>query len=390
VCKPAGGTTPLAATPGSEMADGRSADVRWASVKHEDLGKTSIVFGTKGSVRETLLLAAAAPKPPRPAGSYSSSSSASTGERVLNDGVVAGRFRPVTQEQTGEHSLDIDLAWWSASTGRTTHHTLTKVKPFSYYGFGGTPQIVDGGILYQTTSSEPVHFIHDDGRDETFTLPPDATVRNGERLGKHWIFAESSSGDVLLSLSDDAGKTWSQRNWGLDDNGTSLLVLLGGKPTLSFARSYQPSALFAVDGVLPSDPPTPVVVDDSSIDTPCDAHAGSLRVSTYIPTDARHLRARVELSATPTGSAAPLPAGRLSAATRITHGTPQGTACTTAYVLNGNDPKTYDSQTAFLYPEAKGWSGWWFRRVVDAKDSSKKNLVAEPLTCAPGAPEATH
>jgi hypothetical protein len=385
VCKPAGGTTQLATTPGSEMVDGRSADVRWASVKHEDLGKTSIVFGTRGSVRESLLLAGA-PKPKVP-GAPGSSPSSTTGERVLNDGVVAGRFRPVTLEQTGERTLDIDLAWWSASTGRTTHHTLTKVKPFYYYGFGGTPQIVDGGILYQTTSSQPVYFVHDDGRVETFTLPKDATVRNGERLGKRWILADSGSGDVVLSSSDDTGKTWTQKSWGLEDGGTSLLVLLGGKPTLSFARSYLPSALFPVDAVLPDDPPAPVVVDESSIDALCDAKAGTLRVSSYIPADARHLRARVELTPTPAGSSPALPAGRLSAATRITHGTPQGTVCTTAYVLNGSDPKTYDSQTAFLYPEPKGWSGWWFRRVVDAKDSTKKNLVAEPLTCAVGAPE---
>jgi hypothetical protein len=47
--------------------------------------------------------------------------------------------------------------------------------------------------------------------------------------------------------------------------------------------------------------------------------------------------------------------------------------------MSGYDTRNYDSQTAFVYPDANGaWSGWRFRRP---DDRSKSGMVAEQLTC---------
>ena len=64
---------------------------------------------------------------------------------------------------------------------------------------------------------------------------------------------------------------------------------------------------------------------------------------------------------------------QLVASTRVTHDTPNGKTCTSAYALTG-------AQTAFVYPEAKGWSGWRFRPNTDPKDKHA-TFFAEPLTC---------
>jgi hypothetical protein len=382
VCKPAGGATVIAAMPGNEMVDGRAADVRWASVKRDPDGKTSIVFGSAKQVRDTELLPAA-PKA-KPATGKASTQYVS-GDRVLNDGVVAARYTLTNDAEGRREPIEIDLAWWSASTGRTQHHTLHKVPVFfvpSYNGFAGTPQIVDGGLLYQPAQGREVYFVHDDGKLDTLAIPNDANIRNAERLGKGWILADSYLGDVALSWSDD-GKQWSKKDWGLDITGSALLALVDGKPMVSFSRGSLPSALFPLGAAPSTDPPPPVAIDAAGIDGPCDTHAATLRIASFVPSDERRLRARVLVA-----KDAPLPAGRLSVTQRVTHSTAKGTICTSAYILGGNDPKTGAWQSAFLYPDAKGWSAWWFQRGPDPKDASKQVVLASPLACEPGSPEA--
>ena len=380
-CKPTGSPTPLASVPGSELLDSRSADVRWASLKTEADGKTSIVVASRTAIKDTQLLPAA-PKPPPalpPGTAPRPSVSVASGTRVLNDGVVAARYVMRRDAQHNRLPIDVELTWWSASTGKTKHHTLTKLEPFyvsTWGSFSGTPQIVDGGLLFQPSSGREVYFIHDDGKVETFSIPNSAGVRNAERIGKRWLLADSYSGSVQLSWSDDGAKQWSQREWGLDRySGSALMALIDGKPTVSFSRGSLPSELYAVDANVANDPPIPVVLDSATIDTPCDARAASLRVTSYIPSDERRVHARVDPGKDPALI------GQLSTSTRVTHSTQSGTICTSAYVLSGYDGKSYDTQTAFLYPDAKGWSGWWFRRVPDPKDGSKKIVQASALAC---------
>ena len=146
-CKPALAPTAIAQIPGDEMMDNRSGDLRWASVRRSKDSEIAIIFGTRTAVRETVLLAAL-PKP-KAADSRLLHTKIRSGARVLNDGVVAARYHAIKDNQGQPQSIDVDLAWWSASTGRTTRHTLTKQKPFYLSpdgDFSGTPQIVDGGL----------------------------------------------------------------------------------------------------------------------------------------------------------------------------------------------------------------------------------------------------
>jgi hypothetical protein len=375
VCKGAGTTTTVSAVPGTEMVDGRTADVRWATLKHDPDGKTAIVFGNRAQLRETQLLPAA-PKPAKPEPGKPTTSVV-TGDRVLNDGVVAARYKYTTDPDGRRGPVDIELTWWSAATGKTHHHELKKLDGLyiSSWGFTGTPQIVDGGMLYQPSYKSEAYFVHDDGKADKFTIPSGTTVHNAERIGKAWLLAESSSGHVELMWSHEGGKEWTRREWGLESSGTSLMALIDGKATVSFSAGSLPTALFPVSASPSNDPPAPVVIDAGAVDGACDAHAATLRATSYVPSEERRFRARMNAAKDD-----PQPT-HLSMYQRVTHSTASGGICTSAYILTGYNSKTYDSETAFLYPEAKGLSGWWFRRVPDPKDASKRVVQAGPITC---------
>ncbi len=374
-CKATGTPAPMTANPGTDMVDGTAAD-RWASIKHDTDSKVSIVVGTKTAVRELPLLPALPKSPTKPTAS-TTPEELRTGERVLSDGVVAARYRFPPRSATGQlNPVDVELAWWSASTGLTQHKTLSKIPPFrvSRYGFSGTPQIVSGGLLFQGSSSDQVYFIHDDGKVEPLTLPKNASVRDAERLPKRWVLADSEGGAAQISESDDNGKTWKQTAWGLDYWGSIALTSLADKATLSFGNASLPALLFPIDQALPDDPPAPIVIDTSSVDTACDAHAGRHRFTSYIPSDKRPVK--VALTSTKGKDSW---VSNFSPSTRVMHDTASGKMCTSAYVLSGYDSRIYEWQTAFLYPDANGgWSGWRFRRP---DDRSKSGVVAEQLTC---------
>jgi hypothetical protein len=378
VCKGAGATSTVSAVPGTEMVDGRTADVRWATLKHDADGKTAIVFGSRAQLRETQLLPAA-PKPAKPVPGKPTTM-VNSGDKVLNDGVVAARYKYVTEPDGRRGPVDVELTWWSAATGKTHHHELTKLESFyvSSWSFTGTPQIVDGGLLFQPTYKGEAYFVHDDGKVEKITIPSGTSVRNAERVGKGWLLAESNTGSVELLWSSEGGKEWSRREWGLESTGTSLMALIDGKATVSFSAGSLPTALFTVGASPANDPPPPVVIDAAAVSGACDAHAATLRATSYVPSDERRFRARMDAAKDD-----PQPT-RLSIYQRVTHSTASGSICTSAYILTGYSPKTYDSETAFLYPESKGLSGWWFRRVPDPKDATKRVVVAGPITCEAG------
>src|SRR5207248_9758483 len=100
-------------------------------------------------------------------------------------------------------------------------------------------------------------------------------------------------------------------------------------------------------------------------DVACDATAGRQRFVNYVPYDRRNVKVKIdETNKSVT---------QLTVTTRVTHDLPNGKTCTSAFALSG-------SQTAFLYPEAKGYSGWRFRRNADPKEK-QATWFAEPLTC---------
>jgi hypothetical protein len=172
------------------------------------------------------------------------------------------------------------------------------------------------------------------------------------------------------------------------------MALIDGKATVSFSSGSLPTALFPVSASPSNDPPPPVVIDAAAVDGVCDAHAATLRATSYVPSEERRFRARMDA-----GKDDPQPT-RLSMYQRVTHSTASGGICTSAYILTGYNPKTYESETAFLYPEpsqalreatlAKGLSGWWFRRVPDPKDAKKRVVQAGPITCEQAPPLGAH
>jgi photosystem II stability/assembly factor-like uncharacterized protein len=370
-CKVSGTAQTVSSTPSTEMVDGVGAD-RWATVKHDTDSKISIVVGTKNAVRELPLLAAL-PKPAANAKPPANPEEMRAGERTLNDGVVAARYRFAPRTGGGGYNpVDVELAWWSSVTGKTMHHTLPKVAAFrvSRYGFSGAPQIVDGGLLFQGASSDSAYFIHDDGKVETLPMPKNGTVHEAELVKKRWLLADTEGPAVQISSSDDNGKTWKQTAWGLDNYyGTIGLQLLDNKTTVSFASNYASAAghtlLFPIDATLADDPPAPIVIDATqNVDTPCDAKAGRHRFTQYIQSDRRPLRISIDT-------------GTFSPSQRVLHDASGGKTCTSAYISTGYTSKGYE--TAFVYPEANGtFTGWRFRRP---DDRNKTGMVAEPLTC---------
>ncbi len=364
-CKVAGTASPVSSTPSTEMVDGVGAD-RWATLKHDTDSKTSIIVGTKNAVRELPLLAAIPkpnPKAPAP------TEELRAGERVLPDGVVAARYRFPPRTPGGTYNpVDVELSWWSAQTGRTQHHTLPKVSPFrvSRYGFSGTPQIVDGGLMFQGSSSDPAYFMRDDGKVTQITLPKGSSIQQADRMAKRWILADTEMGAVQISTSDDDGKSWKQTAWGLDSWGTIGLSLVGDKATISLGTggSSLHTLLFPIDATLADDPPPPMLIDSASVDSPCDAKVGRHRFTQYISSDRRPLRVQIDTAT-------------MSPSTRVMHDAPNGKMCTSAYVMTGYSSKGYE--TAFVYPEANGtYTGWRFRRP---EDHNKTGMIAEPLTC---------
>jgi hypothetical protein len=367
-CKPTGPATPLSFVPGTDLLDGRSPEMRWASIKTESDGRMSVVVGTKSTVK-TLPLLAAEPKPIAPAAGAKPPPPMEhrQGQKTLTHGVVTARYSFAPANGGPYNPVDVDLTWWSSATGKVQHKLLPKVKPFrvSRYGFSGSPQIVDGGLLFQPARGEPAFFVKDDGKLEMLQTPANASIENADHIGKRWLVADWDGWTARTSISDDNGASWKQKAWGLDESGTLTLTSIGGKATLNLTHGQNPPLLFGLDVPLPDDPPAPIVVEPQATDVVCDAQSARQRFVAYIPYDRRTVKARIE---EPNKSVT-----QLSATTRVTHDMPNGKTCTSAYALSG-------AQTAFIYPETKGWSGWRFRRNTDPKDK-QSTWFAEALTC---------
>jgi hypothetical protein len=375
-CKPAGRVATMFRKPGSQSADSGSSDARWAISRRDPDGKTSVVFGAQNQVREALLLSATPKVKPGPG---KATTSFLIEEFTLDDGLVATRFRRSSDADGKHQRVDLELGWWSNKTMRAHRVELKKAAPPE--ASSGTPQIVDGGLLFQPSGGTDVFFVHDDGKVDTFAVPRGVTVRNAERVGTAWLLAEENHANIRLYLSKDGGKVWTRSGWGLDTSGDALLGLIDGKPMVSLSsRTGLPTLLFAVGGAPANDPPAPVIVDPKAIEGACDAHVSGRRAVSDFERGQRWLEVWVHVAKNEP------PAGHLSAPERVTHTTATGAMCTSAWILQGMDPKTGQGQWSFIYPAKKGFSGWWFQSAEDPTDVRKPVTYATPLTCEPKAP----
>jgi hypothetical protein len=295
----------------------------------------------------------------------------------------------------GHAPLDIEFAFWSAASGQVVHATLRQVPPFEVSAYGafltGTAILVDGadgGLLFQPPSRSASYFIHSDGRVEAMELPPNAAITDAVRAGKRWLLTEARGADADIWWRDDGDSSWTERSWTLGEvtkqrgwyeamESTAFdtsLSLLNGKAILSVSPERKAMA-FPLDGAVSEDPPNPIPFDSSSLDSACGAGMSTRSDRVDIP-KGREIHLRVE------GGAKAGVLGQLKTWSRVTHETPEGKTCTSAYLLSGGNAKG-QGQDAMLYREGKVWAGWWFARQMDGEGHTGNSFDAVRLTCSP-------
>jgi hypothetical protein len=365
-CKSGGAPTAVTSTPGFDVVDERANDVRWYTVKDEKDRKISIVTGTRTGTRELPLVG---PEPPKPTGA-----AANTGPQhhtVVwrnNEGVVV--VRAVSASPAAD-TADLDLAWWSVGTNRVSRKSLPKQKGVTRWGAVSEARVVDGGLVLHVTYTDPVRFFRDDGKEETFTAPSGISLTGVVRDGNRWLVPVFFSGTAKIVVSDDGGKTWKSKVWRLDDFQTPSFGRVGGKLQIGVQHAAQQPGqagsflMFPLDSI-GDDPPAPVVVSTAANDKACDATAATFRTASFMGQDVRPVQIKLEEPDKSTWTA--------RAYQRVVHPTQGGSTCTAAYQMS--------TWNAFLYEDAKGFSGYRFKRTQDPKDSSKGQTTAEPLACA--------
>ncbi len=344
VCKVSGKGKTLATPADVSWIDG-TTPARWAQLSNPfmDASKIALIWADKATVHETQLL-----------GPKQATMELRTATDQRDDGLVAARYQFARRTESGKlNPVQVELAWWSPSKPAQVHHANVTVKPFrvSRFAFSGRARVVDGGLVFQGGRDDVVHFVHDDGKQETFAAPgiPFSDV---VRSGNQWVFADSDGSVEESASSEDGGKTFTLRGWAFDRmlSGDELSTI-SGKPVL-----HAHGALYDVAWPVAADPPAPVVIDQASREPRCDA----------LVTTSTSERERIDDDAIH----ADLGGAKLAGAERVLHVTQTGKLCTAVLRLEqGRDVEAY------LYPESGGaWSGWSYREHDD------KTLV-EPLTC---------
>jgi hypothetical protein len=82
--------------------------------------------------------------------------------------------------------VDVDLAWYSAATGKATKVSLPKVAPFrvGQAGPSALHAIVEGGLLFLPNGGDaPLTFVRDGGKTESMPRPPQADKGHLPHLG---------------------------------------------------------------------------------------------------------------------------------------------------------------------------------------------------------------
>jgi hypothetical protein len=345
-CKVSGKGKTLATSNDVSWIDG-TLPARWAQVSSTfmDASKVTLTWADKDTVHETQLLG---PK-------TSTTMELRTASDERDEGVVAARYQYARRKETGDlNPVQVELAWWTPSKPTQVHRANITVKPFrvSRFAFSGRARVVDGGIVFQGGRGDLVHFVHDDGKDETFAAPgiPFSDVA---RSGNKWVFADTDGLVLETASSEDGGKTWALRGWAFDPKrgDDATVATMNGKPIVR-ARG----ALHEIAWPVPSDPPAPTVIDLASREPRCDGAVLSSSERERIDDDSIHM----DLAGT-----------KLAGAERVLHVTQSGKLCTAVLQLEqGRD------REAYVYPDTGGgWSGWSYRETDDNK------TIVEPLTC---------
>jgi hypothetical protein len=345
-CKSSGKGSTTESSAEASWVDGTTA-ARWAQAPFPmgGTGAVSLTWVDKDTVHRAQLLPAA-----------QSTMELRTGLRETDDGFIAARYQFARRSATGTlNPVRVDLAWWRPNKpNQIAHATLTGLKPFfvSRFGFSGHASLVDGGIVFQGSREDAIHFASDDGKQQTL-VPPGFPFSEAIRSGNRWVLTDSDSSVLQLGASDDGGKTWTLHGWALEtSHDVDDIETMNGKPLVRAG-----GARYEIASPVMPDPPAPTMIDAASSATRCDG----------LVTGSLSSREPIEDGSVITME---LGSAKLTANERIVHDTPNGKLCTAVLQLDqGRDV------AAYLYADkGGGWSGWSYR------ERDNKTSV-EPLTC---------
>lgn len=253
-----------------QLKSGLDGDVRFLAPVTANDGSSAVLVarGTAAPTRIALLAPSPKHKPEERIRERSWT------ERT-DEGFVAVRYSFEMGKESKDSKyapVDVELAWYSAASGKTTKTKLAKVSPFRVGRAGPSAlhAIVDGGLLFLPNSGDaPLSFIKEGGKVETMPRPPqpeEGAWADALKRGNDIVLVRQRAGDVSFALTRDAGKTWSTTTWSL---GAPVSVrLLDGKITLGMRSSQfsggPPVALFSFES-LSNDPPDPLRLDASKL-----------------------------------------------------------------------------------------------------------------------------
>jgi len=267
-CTASGAWKPFEANP-YQIKTALDGDVRLLAPTPSSDGSSSVIVARGNGAPTKIALLAASPKrkPDDP-----------TRERSWtdrsNEGYVSVRYSYTAgKSEDGKYApVDVELAWYSAASGKTTKTKLAKVSPFRVGRAAPSAlhAIVEGGLLFLPNSGDaPLTFVKDGGKTETIPRPPESDQGSWSDALKHGnqiVLVRQRSGDVTFALTKDAGKTWSTTSWSL---GAPVTVgMLDGKITLAMRQSLYssgaPVALFTFES-LTNDPPDALRLDTAKL-----------------------------------------------------------------------------------------------------------------------------
>jgi len=266
-CKVTGPWKPYTGDLGITQRGGLDGNVRFvATIFDEGFGTIRGVTVARGAAPPTQFnLLGAAPK-------ETASIAVRHSTDMTSRGIVVARYTfsltppkdPAPDGARRYNPVDTELAWYSSATGKVHKTTLPKVKPFRVgrTSPGALVEIVEGGLLFLPLSGEaPMYFVNNAGKVQTFPRPPSsddfgfsAAVKNGNQL----VLTENRGEDTVLTISNDAGKTWASSVWTTGESAT--LNAIDGKATLVLGNSSgggTPAGMLPFTSLTP-DPPLAV------------------------------------------------------------------------------------------------------------------------------------
>jgi len=375
-CKTTGPWKSYAGTAGADET-AYDGDVRFIASAHDN---------ADGALRSVTVIRGTAAPTPYPLLPASPKESATRSVRHWSQfdpqGAIGARFSfstvpPKDPDPDGTkkyNPVDVELAWYSAKTGKVHKASLPQLKPFRVGRSSPSAlmEIVDGGLLFLPLIGEtPFYFINNAGKAQALPRPPEVATlpyNSGFKNGNQLVLAQSTYEDAVLVATNDLGKTWTSTVW--STGVFNEVISFEGKPALLLgARAgemYGTTGMIPLAALTPDPPPAfrwklPLQPFAGDKLTACSKPAIELK-PTY-EDDPRQLHVVVS------GESEPLTLFANSAPMR---GAPDGTTCTQAIAATyDGDSASYHALVSTSDP-AHGWL---------TKSTEPEKFQARPISC---------